>query len=465
MAVKAETKIPYFSTEELFELSDPLFVLDSNGHILYANTRAKEFFGYSHEEFQGMTIFELHPQSENQKCWDHFRKTLDFSLDRFFIEAVTKQGAKKEVEISASYSEKEEGHVVVAFVRDFTEKNDAHRKINQLSQFPEQNPNPVIRTSKDYRLEYANEASSDLLNELHISIGDYLPNDWQERVEEICKNGGCSNKKQNFESSIGGQCYLFTVSSVAQSEQVYIYGQNITSLKTYQEKLQATNEELNTFIYKTHHDLKNPLSSLLGLVQLAETEITEETALSYVSMIHQSAQKLDDILTTLIKTIEIKDGKKKLEEVHLPKFMGEVIQQGNLAEGSDRVKIEYNIEEEGQRIKSDKHVLFSILENLVTNGVKYRDEAKNEQWVKINVKTYDHDVIFQVADNGVGIDAQSIDQIFKMFYRANNAKEGTGLGLFLVKKGVEKLEGTLDVDSEKGKGTTFEIRIPNALMD
>jgi len=466
MFPKTEQMPNAVSSTELFELSnDAVLIIDGSGHILDANSRATDLFGYEKAEFKDMPVFHLHPENEHLKSKEHFQQMLQEHFHRFSIGILTKKGHRREVEVSASLTEKPEGLFAIFIVRDVTDQKEAYRKINQLSQFPEQNPNPVIRTDKYYRLEYANEASSALLNNLSINIGDYLPHDWQTQLEEICKNDGCSNKRQNFEYRIGERFYLFTVSSIAQTGQVYFYGQDITSLKTYQEKLQATNEELNTFIYKTHHDLKNPLSSLLGLLQLAETEITDETALSYLDMIHQSAGKLDNILTTLIKTIEIKDGKKKLEQVHLNSLLEEIFNRSKLVKGADQLKFDYQVNEEVQTIKTDKNVLTSILENLVTNAIKYKDESKEEQWVRIRVDQFDNGVVFQVADNGQGIDPDVRDLIFKMFYRANKTPDGTGLGLFLVKKGVEKLEGTIDVTSEKAQGSTFEITIPNALTE
>ena len=451
----------FFTHDEIFHLSnDAVFIVDRKGLILKANQKATQIFGYELDEMINMPIVKLHPDSESEKSRDKFLETWHNHFARFFIGAVRKNGEKREVEISASRVEKYGKTFFISIVRDFTEQNEAQRKIDQLSQFPEQNPFPVIRANASYKLEYANNASKTLLEKLDLGIGDFLPQEWQDQVETICQNGNCQDNKPNFEFQLGEQHYLFSVSFIDHTNQVYLYGQDITELKRYQQELKTTNEELNTFIYKTHHDLKNPLSSLLGLVQLAETDIDDEDALYYMQMIHQSASKLDAILYSLIKAIEIKDGNKQKTDFAIRDLLAEVVERTKVFDNANQINLDYQVDESLNNLQNDRDALFYILENLLNNAIKYRDTDKNNHWGHVAVYPEEQQVVFEVSDNGLGIPVQYQDQIFTMFYRANQERKGTGLGLYIVKKGVKKLGGTIEVSSEESVGTTFYLRVP-----
>ncbi len=448
--------------DSLFQISnDPILLINQAGTILDVNPKALDFYGYSRAEFIGLKVFNLHPDNLQEESKARFEEVWHKGFSRFNILTVLKNGEKREVEVSASLTRDQEDPFILSIIRDYTEQHEALREISRLSQFPEQNPFPVIRVGPDFKLEYGNQASRALRNQLNINKGDLLPQDWQQMVTELCKNGNCVNYKQNFEYGVGERTFLFSVSTVQETGQVYIYGQDITNLKNNQEQLKARNDELSVFIYKTHHDLKNPVATLLGVVQLAEMEVTDEQALAYLRMIHQSASKLDDVLVNLIKVLEIKDGRTKLAEVDLKALIEEVFDKVKTYDQSDRVTFRYTIEPELRTIRTEKNTLFYILENLMGNGLKYRDEEKDEPRVQLDVSRSANQIVFRIADNGVGIDPAAQSRIFEVFYRASNKAKGTGLGLYLVKKGVEKLNGQLDFQSKPGEGTAFEIRLPD----
>ena len=449
-----------FTNEEIFQLSnDAIVVINGEGTILDGNIRAIELFGYSLEELCGMPVFNLHPEQDHEKSRAMFDLLLEKQYQRFYINILTKNDELREVEVSASFTKKADEIVILSIIRDYTSENKAKREINRLSQFPEQNPNPVIRVDNQYRLEYANQASKALLSRLDVKIGDKLPPDWQEKVAVLCENAGCKNKLKNFEYYLNSHYYLFTLSSIDETGQIYIYGQDITQLKEYEQKLESTNQELNTFIYKTHHDLKNPLSSLLGVVDLAKDDVSDEDALFYIQMISESAYKLDSIMDNLIKVIKIKDNQFNMEEVDMKALAGEVQNEIGTHPGYEKVNFYWDFDTDPV-IYSSKAVLNSILENLMGNGIKYRDENKAENWIRIALSKNGDHVLLRIADNGIGLEHQYLDKIFDMFYRATAKRKGTGLGLYLVKKGVEKLKGRIEVDSQKDIGTEFRITLP-----
>jgi PAS domain S-box-containing protein len=447
--------------EKMFELSnDAVFIVDEQGFIKNANARARELYGYTHDEFLNKSVLDLHPAEDKERNYQILQETFEQHYKRFHNKAIRKDGEIREVEISASRIQETKPSLFIAIVRDVTEQYAAHQQIRQLSLFPEQNPYPVIRVNGAYQIEYANQASQELLNFLDIQNGDRLPVEWQQQVEFICQNGNCHQQKPTFEYQVDDRFYLFTVSFIPQSDQMYLYGQDITDLKNYQQELKAANEELSTFIYKTHHDLKHPLSSLLGLVQVGQLEVSDETAQQYLKMIDQSANKLDNILHSLIKAIEIKDGKKHPKTFTLEGLISDLKTQETLFEGAEHVHVYHQIADEVNQLYTDRDALCYALENLIGNAVKYRDDDKPEQWVGVKAYLADKDVILQVTDNGIGIPESYQERIFDMFYRATNLKKGSGLGLYITEKAIRKLEGQIAVESDEGKGTKFYISIP-----
>lgn len=110
---------------------------------------------------------------------------------------------------------------------------------------------------------------------------------------------------------------------------------------------------------------------------------------------------------------------------------------------------------------SDKSRLLIVLNNMLSNAVRYRDPWKTDSFVQIKVEVNEAEARLEFSDNGIGIADHYLDKIFNMFFRASADSKGSGLGLYIVKSAVEKLDGTIDVESELGVGTTFRITIPN----
>jgi signal transduction histidine kinase len=344
-------------------------------------------------------------------------------------------------------------------MQDLTRQQEIDQQLQQLSLFPEQNPYPVIRVSQSYQLEYANQASQSLLAHMGITVEDYLPPAWQQAIEKVCSNGRCRDAKPTFEWQLGEAVCLFTLSFIPQTGQIYIYGQDITGLKNYQQELKAANEELSMFIYKTHHDLKHPLSNLSALSRMGKLEVTDETAQQYLQMIEQSTDKLDNILKSLIKALKVKNEKQQPAAFSLKALIEHLRNHQTLWEADQHVQLYHSIAEEANNLYADYEALYYALENLIGNAVKYRDAGKPEQWVKVTAQLTDQGTLLQISDNGMGIPAAAQDRIFDMFYRATNGKQGSGLGLYITSKAIRKIGGQITANSEEGYGTTFNIAI------
>jgi signal transduction histidine kinase len=110
---------------------------------------------------------------------------------------------------------------------------------------------------------------------------------------------------------------------------------------------------------------------------------------------------------------------------------------------------------------SDYSRLLIVFNNIISNAVRYRDHWKDDSFLQIDIHAKGKEATITFSDNGVGIAEEYIDKVFKMFFRANADSKGSGLGLYIVKSAVEKLQGSIEVASKLGEGTTFTITIPN----
>lgn len=223
-----------------------------------------------------------------------------------------------------------------------------------------------------------------------------------------------------------------------------------------QQKLKDSNKELETYIYKTSHDLKAPLSSILGLAQIAKTETDDVESQKYFDLIGDMTKKLDSKIVELVKSMNIKDTGKFEDKIDIELMIHDLLDKVQFMNGFKRVKIEVNTTLQNP-IVSNKIVLESIIQNLVENAVKYQDYKKKNPYLKICIsKAADTTKLF-FEDNGIGIEKSMQDHIFEMYYRATTEAKGSGLGLYLVKKGVEKLNGDIHLESKFGEGTSFTI--------
>jgi hypothetical protein len=132
--------------------------------------------------------------------------------------------------------------------------------------------------------------------------------------------------------------------------------------------------------------------------------------------------------------------------------------------GYERIRKEIFIEGDSPFF-SDQYRLSLILNNLISNAIKYSDSSKETSFIHITIKLLPDKVYLTFRDNGIGIEADYIKKVFNMFFRATEKNEGAGLGLYIVKEAVEKLGGSIDLESQTGKGTVFKIQLPNLIRE
>lgn len=223
------------------------------------------------------------------------------------------------------------------------------------------------------------------------------------------------------------------------------------------EIIKRKNEELDSFFYRVSHDLKGPISSLLGLNNVVQMEIKDPAALQMFQLYHSQVMRLNDIVMGLINLTEIKNTEKLKSKVDFKKLVEECIGSCQYLPAFSKMSIEKEIGE--FEFYSEWAIINTILQNLIENAIKYYREQPAPT-VKINIYKSGSQVVIIVEDNGQGIDPAHHQNIFNIFYRANAQQMGSGLGLYILRRAVERLNGHVNVNSVLGAGSTFTVTLP-----
>lgn len=227
-------------------------------------------------------------------------------------------------------------------------------------------------------------------------------------------------------------------------------------------ELTQNNKDLKQFSYITSHNLRAPLSNLIGLLNLTEDIPVENEELQEIlAGFTKSTHLLNETINDLVKVIIIKDNPSmQKEDVSLKEVFENVFSQLSFQIELHKPIIKLKFEKVPQLI-TNKAYLESILLNLLTNSIKYKSENRKLK-ISITAEQIDNKTILTFKDNGIGIDLErNRDKVFGLYQRFHNYPDSKGLGLYLVKSQVETMGGTISIDSEVNKGTTFTITFKN----
>jgi signal transduction histidine kinase len=226
------------------------------------------------------------------------------------------------------------------------------------------------------------------------------------------------------------------------------------------EDLVKANRDLDTFIYSVSHNLRSPLNSMEGLLKLCLDENDLSVLKTYHEMMQKSIKKLDQNIIEVLEYARSTKQKRVVQQIDFAEVLNENLEKMKYMEDADFVNTEISISGDAA-FYTDKFRISSIVNNLVSNAIKYQDRAKSYRFIKIDIIVSEDNATIKFEDNGIGIPQDHLDKVFDMFFRATGVKSGVGLGLHIVREAVQALEGTITVRSEENQGTTFEITLPN----
>jgi signal transduction histidine kinase len=242
---------------------------------------------------------------------------------------------------------------------------------------------------------------------------------------------------------------------------VMIHNLNKSNAKIVEQNdhLQVINAGLDKFVFNITHDLRSPLVALIGLIDLIDEETDQAQIKVYMLMMKESLEKQDNFINEMLTFIKSKHTGLVKKECQLELIIDNVIAQNHNRNGGRAIQFIKEIKL--NEIHSDSLKLQVILNNLVSNSIKYADPKKDSQWVKIATYQNNGSAVIEVEDNGLGIRPQDKERIFDKFYLYGANKRSSGLGLYLVKDAVTQMEGRIEVRSEIGKFSCFTITIPS----
>jgi PAS domain S-box-containing protein len=247
-------------------------------------------------------------------------------------------------------------------------------------------------------------------------------------------------------------------------ESIIVNCRDISDRKQAERKLQFKIKELDTLIYMYSHDLKGPFCSLQGFINIAKMDVSDEKALGYIEKIENTTKKLDAILMNLVQITMINRELINITKIDFENILNDILESYKdliiNRKPAVRVKVDVALKNE---FFSDPKLIKSILDNLIHNSLIYIRKNGVPPEITIHVFEKNPDQVrISIKDKGIGIPYQIQDDIFDMFFRGSYESKGSGLGLYIVKNAVEKLNGTINLNSEVGKGTEFQVDLPHS---
>lgn len=238
-----------------------------------------------------------------------------------------------------------------------------------------------------------------------------------------------------------------------------IVNERTLELKQTNKRLIKTNEDLDNFIYAASHDLKSPLTNIEGIVNILNKELSfpNETSKELFDKLKDSINQVRSNINSLSEVAKVqKNPYADIREINIEKVIDTVIKENEETINNEGITIKKQLDI--KTVTFSKVGFKSIMSNLITNAIKYRSE-KRKLTIIIKSEEKENFTIMSIEDNGMGIDLSLYkDKIFKIFNRFHDHVEGTGIGLYTVSRLIENSGGTINVESEVDKGTTFILK-------
>ncbi len=251
--------------------------------------------------------------------------------------------------------------------------------------------------------------------------------------------------------------FLVIITDISESVKMQ---QDLAFEKSEKERLLKINEDLDQFVYKVSHDLRAPLASSIGLVSLAKNEGDIGKIHEYLDLQNKNLQGLQDFIGSILEYSRNSRNEVAREEIDFQAILDKFLEQNSYSESAAPIDFDINVLQTDV-FYSDRIRLEIILNNLISNAIKYSDPNKKNKKIGITINSDTDFAEIKITDNGIGIEEEYLEKIFKPFIRATNYNNGSGIGLALVKEAVTKIAGYIRVESEHRKYTSFIIHVPS----
>jgi PAS domain S-box-containing protein len=449
------------------------FILDSLGKIVSSNLEAVTITGYEEWEVMGRH-FSIFYSVEDQ-----IKRTFEDDLEKaarqgFCYTSGVKMKkrnspfwAKMKIEAISDGSEIVSGYRVT--IQDSTHKAIYSHNLNLVrDEYLNLFNNPFVGIFKfrlsDFKILMANEKAESLfgkgwsknyLDSFFIDAAKF-----KSLIHALTSKGKVEDYEFEIINPRGGRSWV-TLSCKHFSSVGFVEGivLDITDRKREIERSLGLSNELEAFIYHASHDLRSPITSIYGLVNLLMRDSTESKVIEYSKLIEGRVNHLDYILRDIVEIAFNTAAPVEIASIDLESELALIVRSQSKLFPIIKSDVQVNISE-GQIFKNDLTRVRSILRNIISNAFKYNN-ASASQTVSIKATVTESKVTIIIQDNGIGIPLEYQDKIFSLFYKATESHKGNGLGLSIVQSMLTRLRGDLTLDSSPGKGSIFKVTIPN----
>jgi PAS domain S-box-containing protein len=361
----------------------------------------------------------------------------------------------------AYFEVNEEGRLLGGFgiTQDITERKSFEDELRRSSQFPEENPNPVLRCTHDGELLYANASACDWLATFDWQAPGALPQPVRAAVAEA---RGLDHSIETEITDPAGRTFNIFAVQPPGADYINLYGIDFTDRKRAEEALKSSNRELEQFAYVASHDLQEPLRAVVGFLQLLQSRCgdqIDDKGRHYIERSVKAGHRMQTLIKELLTLSRVNTKGATFMATDFNGLVKDVLDN-----------LQSIIQEKDADITCatlpnltvDAAQIQSLFQNLIMNAVRYNQSPK--PCVDIGCQERDHVCHFSVKDNGIGISPRFHQRIFMVFQRLHTDREypGTGLGLALCKKIVERHGGRLWVESKPLEGSTFHFTLPRS---
>jgi PAS domain S-box-containing protein len=469
-------------------ISEGLYRSYSKGGLIYANDAFARMFGYKNaEEILKVRSLELYAKAKDRKGVTPtvlemgYRSNVETHFKR--KDGSTFWGLNSFV----LTSDHDGNDIFDGAVQDITDERESQRKIEESQRILESiNRNiseGLYRSYSKGGLIYANDAFAQMFGYKNAeeilkvkSLELYAkPKDRKGVTPTVLEMGYRSNVETHFKRKDGSMFWglnSFVLTSDHDGNDIFDGAvRDVSSEKIAAEELNSLNNELvernfelDQLVYKTSHDLRSPLRSMLGLTNLMKVENTSLEA-NYFEKIEDRILKMDGFIKSMLDYSRASRLDLKKEKVDFKDLIAECVGNLEYLDGFQEFTIIQNYHKEIAIAYLDRLRLAIVFSNIISNAFKYRKTSAKKSVLKIDVRIENHMLKIVFEDNGIGIAKKYLNKVFDMFYRATEMSEGSGLGMYIVKQALDKLNGTIRIESKLRVGTKIHIEIPEMSLE
>ena len=457
----------------------PAVITDLEGTLLYANELAVNFLKINLGNAGNLSVLSFY-QKRNQR--DEFLEKLKIkkSISNYELNIKDAEDSEKTILLSSSLYNDSGRSVILSYVIDITYQKRIERDIKIMSkrlQIAAELANIGIwEWDKKTGSILWNDALHDIVipedKNSNEFLSEHILNHQKLKFLKFIKNPDEDIFEDEYQFNLGKERYIKTIGYksydfdnnfikvVGVSWDITDIRQAENKLKMQKQELLKANEELDHFVYSASHDLKAPISSVLGLINISKYTVDEKEKRYYLKLMQDSIKKLDRVIqqvTNYSRNARLEIHNEKLD---FRKIVDEVLAELSFIENRSKINIQVKVTG-SHPFYSDKDRVKIILKNLVSNSILYHRLNIENPYIRININQGKENAVIKVEDNGLGIIKDEQDKVFNMFHRSSEFSQGSGLGLYIVKEILLKVSGKISFHSEINKGTFFKIEIPN----